>query len=291
MQSALVATVSRPDWWAIALAAFLVSGGLLVVLLPVVSLPSPAALMTGLAPTVERIVLGRPSLEGAVVGALVVAAIAAALAIAGAAGSWLDLALVRDAAESDDLDLGWAPRDRSAWEALGIRLLAHVPTLLVLAYATVRVGTVGYEELTAPGESVGAPIVDRVVGRVPDVVALLTIAWLAGEAVGALAARRVAAGTSAARALLASLRQLLSPNGLATLGLTSVVLLALGVPFILAAGRAWEHLRVYLLDGVDVIPLTAALVLFVATWVLGLAVLGAGLAWRATAWTVEVPPG
>jgi len=60
---------------------------------------------------------------------------------------------------------------------------------------------------------------------------------------------------------------------------------------VLAAGRAWEHLRGYLLDGADTVQLWAALTLLVATWVLGLAVLGAGLAWRATAWTAEVTPG
>jgi hypothetical protein len=291
MQSALVATLSRPDWWAIALAAFLARGGIVLVLVPVVRLPSEAALLTGLAPSVERIVLGRPSLEGALLGALVLSALAAALGVAGAAGSWLDLALVREAAESEDLELGWSLRYASAWQALGLRLFAHIPTLLVLAYAIVRVAAVGYQEFTAPSEPGGVPGIERIVGRVPDVVALLVLAWLGGEAVGALAARRVAAGMSTVSALLASLRQLLSPRGLATLGLTSAVLLAILVPFVVAAGRAWEHLRGYLLDGVDPIPLTAALVLFVGTWVLGLAVLGAGLAWRATAWTAEVAPG
>jgi hypothetical protein len=290
MQSALVATLSRPDWWAVALAAFLVRGGLLVVLLPVVSLPSTAALMTGLAPTVERIAFGRPTLEGAVVAAIVVAGLAAALAIAGAAGSWLDLALVRDAAANDELELGWQPAQPSAWLALSVRLLAHVPSLLVLAYGVMRIAAVGYEEFTAPGETGGVPVVDRVVGRVPDVVALLVIAWLAGEAVGALAARRVAAGASTPSALVASVRQLLAPRGLATLGITSVVLLGMWIPFVLVAGRTWEHLRAYLLEGVPVVPLAAALVLFVGTWILGLAIIGAGLAWRATAWTAEVPP-
>jgi hypothetical protein len=288
MQSALVATLSRPDWWAVALAAFLVRGGLIAILLPVVSLPSPAALMTSFAPIVERIAFGRPSLEGAIVGAAVVAALAAALAVAGAAGSWLDLALLRDASESDELDLGWRPAHRSAWQALGVRLFAHVPTLLALAYAVARLGAVGYEEVTAPGETGGVPIVDRIVGRVPDVVGLLVVAWLVGEAVGALAARRVTAGMATAPALLGSLRQLLTRRGLATLGVTSAALVAIWVSFVLAAGRAWEHLRAYLFEGVPAIPLGAALVLFVGTWILGLAVLGAGLAWRATAWTAEV---
>jgi hypothetical protein len=33
------------------------------------------------------------------------------------------------------------------------------------------------------------------------------------------------------------------------------------------------------------------LLLLATTWVLGLAVIGAALAWRATAWTAEVRPG
>ena len=288
MQSALVATLSRPDWWAVALAAFLVRGGLLLIILPVVSLPSPAALLTSLSPTVERIVLGRPTLEGSVIAAVVVAALALGLAVAGAAGSWLDLALVRDAAESDELDLGWRPAHRSTWQALGVRLFAHVPTVLAIAYAVLRVSAVGYEEVTAPGETGGVPVVDRIVGRLPDVVALLLVTWLAGETVGALAARRVAAGLSTASALSASIRQLLAPRGLATLGATSVALLGMWVPFALATGRAWEHLRAYILEGVPVVPLAAALVLFVGTWILGLAIIGLGLAWRATAWTSEV---
>jgi hypothetical protein len=291
MQSALVATLSRPDWWAMGLAAFLIRGGLVVILLPVVSLPSTAALVTNFAPIVERIVLGRPSLEGALVGALVIASVGVGLALAGAAGAWLDLALVRDAVSSEDLDLAAAPRDGSPWQALVLRLVAHIPTLLVLGYGIVRVAAVGYQEFTAPGETGGAPVVARVLGRVPEVVALLIAAWLVGEAAGSVAARRTAGGAPATAALRAAVRQVLSPRGLATLGLTSVVLLVLLIAFGLAAGRTWEHLRAYLLDGADLVPLAAALVLFVGTWALGLAIVGAGLAWRATAWSAEVGQG
>jgi hypothetical protein len=57
------------------------------------------------------------------------------------------------------------------------------------------------------------------------------------------------------------------------------------VPYWLAVGGTWEHVRGYLDRGVEVIPLAAALLVFVAAWVLGLAILGAALTWRATAWT------
>ncbi len=270
-----------------ALAAFLIRGGCLVIVLPIVSLPTAAAIVTTLSPAVEGLILGKPSLEGAIVGSLILMLVLAGLAAAGLAGAWLDLALVREAAEDEDIDRGWRPAHRSAVQALSIRLTAHVPTLLAAAYGFLRVVAVAYEEFTSPSEA-GISINDRVLVRVPDVVLLLVVTWLVGETVGSLAARRAAAGTRPTNALIGAIRQVLSRRGLATLGLTSAVIAGLLVPFIAVASRAWEHLRGYLLGGADIVQLVAALVLLVASWVLGLAILGAGLAWRGTAWTAEV---
>lgn len=272
-----------------ALAAFLVRGGFIVILLPILSVPTVAALVTAFSPLAEAIVLGRPSLEGAVVGSVVTVAVLAGLAAAGLAGAWLDLALVREATEDEDVDAGWRPDHASATEALVIRLTAHIPTLLALGYGFLRTLAVAYEEFTSPTDT-GVLILDRVLGRVPDVLILVLVAWLLGETAGALAARRTAAGMRALPALLASVRQVLGLRGLATLAVTSTVVLGLLVPFELVVGRAWEHLRGYLLDGADAVQLWAALVLLVATWVLGLAIIGAGLAWRAAAWTAETRP-
>lgn len=287
MQSALVATLSRPEWWAAALATFLLRGGFILVLLPIVNAPTAAGLVTILSPAVEGIVLGKPSLEGALVGSLVLGLVLASLAAIFLAGSWLDHALVREATEDEDVDRGWRPVGESMVNALTIRLLAHVPTLLALAYGFLRVVDVAYTEFTSPSDQ-GVAIVDRVLWRVPDVVILVVVLWLLGETVGSLAARRASTGMATTRAIYASIRQVLAPRGLATLALTSAVIAALLVPFIVAVSRAWEHLRGYLLDGADSVQLGAALVLLVASWILGLAVLGAGLAWRATAWTSEI---
>lgn len=289
MWAALVATLGRPSWWAMALAAFLVRGGFLLLLLPIVSLPTTAALITALAPTLETIYLGRPTAEGALVAVAVIGTLLAGLTAAGLAGSWLDLALVREAAVDEDVELGWAPSSASVVQAFAVRLTAHLPTAIALGYALVRFVTVAYDELTAPG-STDAPVAARVLARAPDAVLAIVLAWLAGETIGALAARRASAGLSVPRALLASLRQLLGARGLATLGLTIAVLVAVWLPFLLAAEGAWEYLRSRLLDGAGTLEVVAALLLLATTWVLGLAVVGACLAWRATAWTAEVPP-
>jgi hypothetical protein len=287
MQSALVATLGHPRWWALALGAFFVRGGILLVLLPIVSLPSAASVATAIAPALEGLILGSPTVAGVLLGAVLGLLGIAILLAAGLTGSWLDLALVREAAGDDDVDLRWAPIRVSAVRALGIRLVAHLPTLAAIAYASVRLVVATYQEVLSPG-SPALPMAFRVIQRMPDAVLVLVVAWLAGEILGPLAARRAAAGASVSNALNASARQLASARGLATAVVTSSVVVALAVPFLLVVARAWIHLRAYLLEGVDDVHLGAALVLLLATWILGLAILGAGLAWRAVAWTAEV---
>lgn len=273
-----------------ALAAFLVRGGFALIIVPVILLPTTAAVMTAVAPTLEVLYLGRPSLEGALLALAVVVAVVTALAGAGLAGSWLDLALVREASVDDELETRMGPIRGSAWQALAIRLAAHIPTLLALGYALARITAVAYEELTAPGDTGGTSVVERVLGRVPDAVLAVVGTWLVCETAGSLAARHAATGKRARSAYAASIRLLARPRGVATLALTSTVVVAVLVPFLLAAGMAWEHLRGYLLGGADAVPLAAALLLLAATWVLGLAIVGVALAWRATAWTIEALP-
>jgi hypothetical protein len=287
MQSALVATLGHPRWWVLALGAFLVRGGILLVLLPIVSLPSAAGVATAITPGLETLILGTPTLGAVLLGAALGLFVIALLLAAGLTGSWLDLALVREAAGDEDVDVAWAPVRVSAVQSLGIRLVAHLPTLAAIAYASVRVVVATYQEALSPGNP-ALPMAFRVIERIPDAVLVLIIAWLAGEILGSLAARRASAGASVSTALKVSARQLASARGLATAVVTSTVVVGLVVPFLLVVGRAWVHLRAYLLEGVDDVHLGAALVLLVASWILGLGILGAGLAWRAVAWTAEV---
>lgn len=289
MQSALASTLARPEWWAIALAAFLVRGGFLLILLPIISLPSAAQLANAVAPTLSGLILGDPSLGGALVATASAMVILGLLAAAGLAGAWFDLALVREAAEDEELELGWRPIRASIRRGFGIRLAAHLPTLVAVGYGIVRLIVATYSELLSPGDA-AVPLATRILESVPDAVIAVALTWLAGETVGGLAARRAAAGQGVGAALAASIRQLFSGRGVATLALSLIVLAAVGAPFALAVSRAWEHVSAYLLDGsAPPIQLWAAVVLLVASWVLGLALLGAALAWRATAWTAEVP--
>lgn len=289
MVAALFATLGRPAWWSMALAAFLVRGGILLVLLPIVTLPTPAAIGTALSPTISALAFG--GLTMGVLLAILGIAVAALAVVAGAglAGAWLDRAQLVEAAADEDLDIGWEPARASIRDALALRLAAHLPTLAAAAYAAFRLTTAAYEELLRPGD-LAVPLILRIVQRAPEAVLVVALTWLACEAVGSIAGRRRAAGATFAGALRLSIRQLVGARGLATLAVTTLALAAVIAPFLLVAARSWEHLRDLLLEGADPALVTAALLVLVATWILGLASTGAALAWRTAAWTAEVAP-
>ena len=56
--AALLAALSRPSWWILALAGFLVRGGILLFLVAIVTLPSPLALSNEVGPIITRLYLG-----------------------------------------------------------------------------------------------------------------------------------------------------------------------------------------------------------------------------------------
>jgi hypothetical protein len=291
MVAALAATLGRPAWWSMALAAFLVRGGILLVLLPIVTLPTPAALANAFAPTIEAFAFGGLNAERALLLLAVGATLFVLIGGAGIAGAWLDLAQLREAADDDELDLGWEPAHSSVRDALVLRLTAHLATLSVMVYAAFRLVGAAYDELLSPGDT-ATPIFLRVAGRAPDALALLAATWLAAETVGSLAARRFTADVGLLESLRRSVAQLATWRGLATLGLTTAVVVGALTPFVFAAGRAWDHLRKVLAAGPDdVVQVGAALLVLVGVWILGLALLGAALAWRGAAWTAEVAPG
>jgi hypothetical protein len=289
MQAALAATLARPAWWTIALAAFLLRGGILLILLPIVFLPTPAAIATAVAPTLNAYVFGGLTLERFVLAGAGFVALAAMILAVLLAGAWLDHAQLREAGEDDDLDLTWAPVHPSARDAVALRLAAHLPTLAAFGYGGVRLVVAGYTELLSPGDA-SVPLAVRIVEHAPDAVAVLVLAWLVGETVGGLAARRAASGGGVADAMWRSIRQLLGLRGLATLLVTTLVVAATVVPFMLGAGRAWEYTSAVLLEAADVVQVIAALFVLVLTWILGLAIVGAALAWRTAAWTAEIAP-
>jgi hypothetical protein len=280
------ATVGRARWWAVALAAFLVRGGLFLLLPPIVVLPTPAEL---------ALAIVNPNLTGAGVGSLgpelprliviLVAAAGLLCVAAGFVGAWLEVDLLGEVAASDRLTAIGRPLRIPVGRALAARLIAHLPTLLVAAAGTVVLAAAAYAELLDPSGT--GSLVGRVALRAPAAVGAIVGTWLVGEAWGGLAIRRLGLGEALGPALLGGLAGMARPSSIATLVATTLAVAAPVAILWLAASQAYGRLWPLLVDGADPRLVVVALGLFVATWAAGLWLLAIALAWRSAAWTAE----
>lgn len=288
MLGAMLATLARPRWWAMSLAAFLVRGGVLLAILPIVALPSIAGLAASFGQLLVGFVFGEPSAAALALAAALVLALAAWLAASANLGAWLDIAIAGEAAGDEDLVSRPPAVDRPpAHRAAAARLLAHLPTAVAVAFAASRIIEVGYAEFLQPGDP-AVPVIVRVAGRAPEAVAALAITTLVGEAAGGVAVRLLMTGASVGGAVARGFARLARPSGLATFLVTDSVIVAIGVLYWSAVSRAWDDARIALVDGGAGPATGLAIGLFLATWLAGLGLVAVAVAWRATAWTAEV---
>lgn len=284
------ATLGRPDTWPVALVGLLVRGGLVPFALPIVVLPTMTGLATALGPAVVSIALGQPDAGVARFVALVVGTAVAWLVANVLLGALTDAVVVRAIAD-EILDRPRATRVRSVevGRIALVRAAAHLPLLVAAAWGASRLVAVAREELIMPSD-LSVPIVLRVIGGAPEVIALLGLAWLGGEAVGELAVRSVLLeGSSAAgglgRAIVLGLAHL--PAVLGTLALGSLGLVVLVVPPMIAVSVAWSGERGVLLgDGPVVAAVVGSVVLSMA-WLGALALASLAATWRSALWTAE----
>jgi len=293
--AALLAALGRPSWWLLALAGFLVRGGVLLFVLAIVSLPSPLVISNLVAPMLVPAVLGRVD-----VGTLLPIILGVALvAIWLIGGAWIaaatEVVLIRDAHEAM-IDEGLAVRPPPpAGRLLTARvatahLIAHVPTALTLAIGAVRIVNVAYLELTSPFE-VTTPLVLRVIAGAAAPIGAIVVVWLFGEIVGGLAARRIVLDGAS---LLGGLRRgvgdlIRRPAGTLLPALTTTLVLAVDLAALLGViAFVWSQVRERLAaSSVDAPGVTVALLAFGGTWIGALALTGLIDAWRSAAMTFE----
>ena len=202
--AALLVTLARPATWPLALAAFLIRGGILVILLPIVVLPTTVGLGTAFGPTLLSVAFGSIPIEVIVAAASVGIGAFVWLVVGGwfaagleAAGAWIvagdeEVAVPADRAGRRRLAPGCRRPDGGvASRILAARLIAAVPLGVALALGSIRLVFVTYRELTAPLD-VATPIAIRVLRGSPEVVVAVVVTWMLAEIVGALAARRIA---------------------------------------------------------------------------------------------------
>ena len=287
--AALLLTLERPAGWAIALAGFLARGGLVVFLLPIMILPTPAGLQAQMAPLVVPFLFGEVGTGVLVLAAALAGLVLAWLVIGGLIGAWTDVQLIRDAVAEDAITTVPAHGPRIVMDVLAARLITHAPLAVALAWGAARIVATVYAELLTPFEVV-TPIAVRIVAGAPDAVGAVVATWLLGEAAGGLAAREVAVmGRAAPAAAVAGWIQLLGrPLASAgTFGLTSAALVIAVAPGLVAATVAWSWVRAVLFGSGQPGELVVALAAFVGLWLGALALAGFGTALRSNAWTTE----
>jgi hypothetical protein len=282
----LLDVLARPSTWPLALVGFLVRGGALLVIAPVVVVPTPVGLANVIAPFLEDVAFGRRTGE-----VIAIAVVAALLILLWLIGGGLVAAVteaegVRQVAEEEDL----AVPDRGvALRILAVRLVALIPLVAGIAWSAVRIVAVAYRELTVPSD-VTVPVVWRVLAGAPDAIALLVITFVCSETIGAVASRRiVVAGQEPMAALRSGARHVRARVGqaLAIAIATNLVLALVLVATGLAATSIWGALGAALDVGDPSLLTPILLVGFVALFLGGLVLIGLACAWRAAVWTVE----
>lgn len=288
--SAMLLALEHPRSWLIALAAFLVRGGILLFLLPVVVLPTATGLGNMLGPDLTSFVFGGISLRLIAIAAAVAIGFAIWAAGGGLAAAAAELELIRIAllAEADGGDL--PPSLTEASRVLLARTICHLPFALAVAGGAVRLISATYNELIRPGD-LTEPTVVRIVAAVPDVLVALLLTWLVGQLLGALAARRLAIhGGPALRAVgWAVARAVTQPvSTIVAFLLPLIVSYAVIAPLLVGAALAWRAVGEMLRRDLELSVVLAGLGLFLAIWTSGLLFAGLAAAWRSFALTLEV---
>ncbi len=308
MTAATRLAAGRPRLWAFALLAFLARGGLVVIVIPMLVLPSFIGIantvgptsVTAAGPTPRLVVLiavwcgiGLAAIVGGtLLGAAAEVALYRATVASGAAPvtgrgvafppRWLGVASTGAA--------GAPPRRGVVRRVAVARLVLMVPVALALLAAIPGWVGVAYQELLLPSD-LAVPLPLRVVFGAPIAALVVVAVWLLAEVIGGMAARRIVLdGSSVAGALGAATGGVARApaSALLTLGLSLAGTLPVLVPAVVVLGLAWDQARVALVDATSGAAVMVSTLVLVTAWAacLGVAAIAAG--WRSALWTAEL---
>ena len=293
MAAAALTALARPSLWAPALGGFLARGGILAFLLPIAVLPTPSGIANVIAPALTSFAFGLVSASFVEIVMVVAALIAGWIVLGGLAGAWADIELIRSAATDEELGLPFAglsgPGRGLVARALAVRTLAHLPLAAALVWGAVRIVAAAYAELTSPFEVV-TPLAIRILGDVPDAIAVVVAVWLLGEAAGGLAVRRLVLERRSVPASIANgwLDLFRRPrSGFGTLVITDLGVGLAVISSALAANVVWSWVRLVILGRAGAFEVGSAVVVLVGLWLGGLLLTSVATAWRSMAWTAE----
>ena len=293
--TALHVTLARPSTWPLALGAFLLRGGIVLVLVPIIVVPTPVGVGNLLAPALNAISLGAIPVGFVLVCAGIGAGAAVWLGLAGWLAALLEAAGVRivagqPASERRDgpgvaEDL---PSARDAARILACRLVCLVPLAVALAIGAVRLVFVTYQELVLPSDT-GTQIAIRVLRDAPEVPIAIVVIWMSTEVLAAVAARRLVLVGEGVGAALGGAVGSVVRRPLAAIGrfwLPAIALAAIVGAAWLASSASWSVVKDTVGASMNPLAAVVATVAFVVLWLAGLTLIAIVSAWRAAVWTV-----
>jgi len=283
---AVVATRERPVLWLVALCGFLARGGIVLLVLPMVPLPSTVGMATFVGPT-SVTAAGLTPDSVARIASLVVLVVGW-FVVGNVIGALTDRAIVAAVAPADGVPGQGAVR--LVLRLVAVRLVALIPFIAVVAITARSVGELVYQELILPSD-ITAPIVLRVVQGARVQVAAIVLAWIAGEVLGGIAIRlAILEGRSSGRAILGAVvfvvRHPFTAAVASVAGLAFFVVAI--VPALVAIGIAWGTLGTAVAGPLDGAAVVLATILVVVAWAASALLAAIAAAWRGTLWTIEV---
>lgn len=292
IRSAVALTFGRPDSWVVAAAGFLARGGIVLLALPILVLPTAAETSTLFGPLISRFVTG--SVDGALLAGLGLALLLAAvvvvalLLVGGAVDGWMIAAGVDDTEGSRAAAVRPGTHSTSSAASLAAtRAFAFLPLVAVLAVAGVPIVSVATEELLRPAD-LATPVTIRVMARLAWLVGLVAVAAALCDMVAALATRAVALdGLSIARSYGAALRTIRRRPATATgvLAFTLVLALVILLPALVALAAASGGVRALVANGSETPVVILGVLILVGCWIGALVLAGIAAALRSFAWT------
>jgi hypothetical protein len=296
----------------VALAGFLLRGGIVLLLLPSVVLPS----ILGLAAAVgmEAFAIdGRPTPWLIQVTAIAVVAAVLWLLLTFMIGSLIDAWLIEAALDPDEGEAGRPrplPDPRVLLEMAGIRAVCLVPLIGQMYWAGSRIYDAVYRELVSP-TNLAVPLPLRVVEDAADAILVVALVWLASEVIAAIAIRRLVlldggiwrsiggAFVHVIRRPISSASTVIVTFG-ASIVATGLAMAATAVTFDWCRVAARSPQPIPLTIGLGSFAVTRdfrpvvfilATMALAAAWVAALAVSGVASAWRSAALTAETVAG
>jgi hypothetical protein len=296
---ALTAPIDQPSLWLLGTLSFILRGGLVVLLLPIIVLPTQVEVRLMLGGNLGS--SGFSPAFWASVGAATIVSTGLVMVVLYALAR-IEVASFERLASDPDLEIETLLDTRPAADAgARVRNLFVVESLTLIALLLAAVplaaalGQIAYNEILRPTST--APIYDRVLGQVIGPLAFVLLALPIVDSISAAVVRRLLMGRSVGSAVSGAIGAILrSPvRFLATALVAWLALGAVVVPTYGVLTIAWQATRAAFLRTTSIADMLSAIapvvvaVLLAGVFVSGLAVCGFVAAFRNALWTVTGP--